>query len=558
MRARLHHLTRIIALAAVYVVVARFGLKLDAVQGFATLVWLPTGISLAALVGFGHRLWPGVAIGALVANVLTGAPVAVALGIAAGNTLEALTGAYALRKIPGFTRSLERLEDVLGLVFLAAIASTAISATIGVSSLLLGGIVAPERFGETWRAWWVGDLIADLVVAPVLLVWSAPPRSIQPAPRWPELAALAATVVAFTVLIYGGPPDGEDNASIFGHSYMFFPLLIWASLRFGQRKTITTTFIVTAIAVAGTAMGHGPFVQSSLYRSLFALQTFMAVSAATFLVLGASIAERRQAAHDLGNAVEARNTLISVASHELKTPLTTLQLQLHLITRKFTRGPIDEASITMLGSRVASIDRQVSRLGRLIDNLLDVSRINAGKMQLEYDDVDLVAMVREVVGRFEEELSLGGPPVTVRAGVPVSGRWDRMRLDQIVTNLVSNALKYGKNSPVDITVEPGNDPSTARLEVRDHGIGIAEGDLARIFERFERLVSGKQAGGFGLGLWIVREIVQAMGGTISVWSKPGEGTTFTVELPRKPAAEDADSRRPSPEASLSEPGPGQP
>jgi signal transduction histidine kinase len=581
---------QIIGLATVYVVVARLGLMLDAVAGFATLVWPPTGISLVALLCFGRRLWPGVAIGAFVANVLTGAPAEIALGISLGNTLEALAGAYALSKIPGFRPSLDTRRDVLSLVF-AAIASTALSATIGVTSLLAGGLVAQDRYKETWIAWWIGDLIADLVVAPLLFVWWTPRNSNDPPRNKLETLALAISVVVAGVLIYESPAGTASGTSVVRQSYVFFPLLMWAALRFGQRETVATTFVVVVIAIAGTAMGRGPFVQPVLHQSLLGLQTFMAISAATFLVFGAAISERRQVAADLRasqegleeriadrtialtkanrelkqadlalrrahdelelrveertgeirkllgdleGAVLARDALISIASHELRTPLSALQLQLHLITRSVAADR-DDASRD-LASRLSTVDRQVARLTRLVDNLLDVSRITAGKLQLEYEKLDLASAVRDVLLRFDEELGRAGCALSILAEEPVLGRWDRMRVEQVVTNLVSNAIKYGQGQPIEVAVKGvGN---SARLTVRDHGIGIAQSDQARIFERFERLVSDKQAGGFGLGLWIVHEIVQALGGTIRVESQVGAGTTFVVDLPREERATD--------------------
>ena len=585
---RLRDAAKIIALAAIYLVVARAGLMLDAVAGFATLVWPPTGIALAALLRFGSRLWPGIALGAFVANALAGAPLPVALGIAAGNTLEALTAAYVLRQVVGFRGACDRLRDVFGLVFFGAAGSTMVSATIGVLCLFLGGIVAADHFVYTWRAWWVGDLIADLVVAPVLLAWSTERTVNDPRRRPVETVALGVGVVAVSLLIYGNPAGAEGATSILRQSYFFFPLLMWAALRFGQRETVTTTFIVAAIAVAGTAMGRGPFVGPLLHQSLFSLQTFMAVSAATFLVLAASISERRQAAaelrnaqeglemtvrartlaltnanadlrqaeealrnardelelrveertaeirnllEDLENAVRARDALISIASHELRTPLSALQLQVHLVMRGLAKDSNGDPATVTLPSRFATIDRQVQRITRLVDNLLDVSRITAGKLQMEYENVDLTMVVREVISRFEEELRRAGRSVSLRGDAQVVGQWDRMRLEQIATNLLSNAVKYGQTQPIEVVVEDSG--GTARLTVCDHGIGIAEKDQARIFERFERLVSGSQAGGFGLGLWIVREIVQALGGTVRVESELGVGTTFTVELPTR-------------------------
>jgi signal transduction histidine kinase len=455
--------------------------------------------------------------------------------------------------VAGFRGGFDTLREALALVAFAAVGSTMLSATIGVSSLRVGGIVAGEAFTETWRAWWVGDLIGDLVVAPLLLVWSTARSPYDPARRSLEALGLAVAVIAVSVVIYESPVGMESGTSMFRHGYVFFPLLMWAAARFGPRETITATFVVAAIAVAGTATGRGPFVQTSLHQSLFGLQTFIAVAAATFLVLGASIAERRRTASeleatqkDLERAVDARDALISVASHELRTPLSALQLQVHLIERHLGKQPEEQASQPPLGTRLAVIHRQVARLARLIENLLDVSRVTAGKLHIEYDWVDLGSTVREVVSRFEDEARRAGSSLSLRSQDDVVGRWDRLRVEQIATNLISNAVKYGNRRPVEVIVEGTND--RGRLIVVDHGIGIAERDQTRIFERFERLAD-TNAGGFGLGLWIVREIVHALGGTIRVESEPGSGTTFTVELPKaheeRPAGEVRPPSRPS-------------
>lgn len=294
---RIRYAFAIAVLASVYVAAARAGLMMDAVGGFATLVWPPSGLGLAALLIFGKRLWPGILIGAFAANLLTGAPVLAALGIAAGNTLEAVLAVYALRRIPEFEIALERVVDVIGLIVLAAGLSTMVAATIGVTSLYLGGIVSLAKYGETWRAWWLGDLIGDLLVAPLILVWATGPRLLVTRRRLLEASALGMSVIAASLLIFAGAPG--RGTGIFAQAYMFFPLLIWAALRFGQRGAVSTAFIVSAIAVAGTAMGHGPFVGPVLHESLYALQTFVGVAAATLLVTGASISERRRAEEEM-------------------------------------------------------------------------------------------------------------------------------------------------------------------------------------------------------------------------------------------------------------------
>jgi len=228
-------------------------------------------------------------------------------------------------------------------------------------------------------------------------------------------------------------------------------------------------------------------------------------------------------------AIRGRDDFLSIASHELKTPVTTLQIQVQSFIRKLQAGPSGELSEVLL-SRLQSSERQVERLTHLINNLLDISRITGGRLDLNIEDVDFAQVVREASARLEETFVRSGCPLTIRASGREIGRWDRLRLEQIVTNLLSNALKYGAGRPVAISLE--GDAERVVLEVADHGIGIASENLSRIFERFERAVSGHHYGGLGLGLWIVRQIVEGLGGRISVLSHPGSGSVFTVELPR--------------------------
>ena len=204
-------------------------------------------------------------------------------------------------------------------------------------------------------------------------------------------------------------------------------------------------------------------------------------------------------------AVRARDEFLSIASHELKTPLTSLALQSDSL-RLSARRSDAEALIR----KVEVIRRSVDRLARLVGSLLDLSRITAGHLELEVEEVDLVEVAREVVGRFEEEAVRAGCALRLDAPDAVTGEWDRMRLDQVLTNLLANAVKYGPGKPVDVRVR--GEPGRAVITVRDHGIGISAADQQRIFERFERAVSKRNYGGFGLGLWIVREIVEALGG----------------------------------------------
>jgi signal transduction histidine kinase len=177
--------------------------------------------------------------------------------------------------------------------------------------------------------------------------------------------------------------------------------------------------------------------------------------------------------------------------------------------------------------RVALASGQVGRLTRLLDNLLDVSRIRGGALALELEDVDLKEVLEHVVDQFLGEAVPG--QMNFNANQPVVGRWDRLRLEQVVSNLLSNAIKYGEGRPIVISLD--SDERAARLSVQDNGIGIAPEQQERLFARFERAVSRRQYGGFGLGLWITRQLVDAMGGEITVASRAGQGATFSIVLP---------------------------
>jgi signal transduction histidine kinase len=220
---------------------------------------------------------------------------------------------------------------------------------------------------------------------------------------------------------------------------------------------------------------------------------------------------------------------LSVASHELKTPLASLKLYLEGTARLLRRQPIRPEE---LARRVARALEQCSRMEILIGNLLEASRARSGRLPVVLEPGDLSELVQRVCARLADELSRRGCALSVHAEVPVYGLWDRLRMDQVLTNLLTNAMKYAPGAPVAVTLEGAD--GWARLTVRDHGPGIRPEDQAGIFERFRQLAPHAGQGGFGLGLWIVRQAVETLGGTVRVDSAPGNGTAFVVELPCSP------------------------
>ncbi|MBA3463284.1 MAG: GAF domain-containing protein [Deltaproteobacteria bacterium] len=222
-------------------------------------------------------------------------------------------------------------------------------------------------------------------------------------------------------------------------------------------------------------------------------------------------------------AVRMRDEFLLVAGHELRTPLAAMMLHHQVLVAL----PLD-TPISKVHDRGAKLVKQGERLSRLIDELLDVSRITAGKLTLERRELDLEDLVRDVCTRTAETAERAGSTINLDLA-HVAGSWDRERLDQVITNLLSNAIKYGKGSPIEVKLSRQGD--TAVLAVSDRGIGISPEDQTRVFQRFERAVSPRKFGGLGLGLWIVRQLVVAHGGTITVESALGVGSTFTVTLP---------------------------
>ena len=230
------------------------------------------------------------------------------------------------------------------------------------------------------------------------------------------------------------------------------------------------------------------------------------------------------------DAIRTRDEFLSVASHELRTPLAALQLQIEMLVHP-PRGLSDAAlSPEQMKPKLERAQRQIERLTRLIGELMDVSRITAGRLRLELEQIDLSALVRDVVDRLGEVTRRTNCSVEVTAPTPVVGMWDRMRVEQAVTDLLTNALKFGDSKPIEISVE--GRAETGRLVVADHGIGIAPQDVERVFERYQQAISSRAFGGLGLGLYIVRQIVEAHGGTIRLESQPGVGSTFVVDLPK--------------------------
>jgi PAS domain S-box-containing protein len=276
-----------------------------------------------------------------------------------------------------------------------------------------------------------------------------------------------------------------------------------------------------------------------------------------FVVVVADISERKavegeraRLLQELRDGVRARDDFLAIAAHELKTPLTPLRLQTGGLLRELRRGADPARLLDGLQRRLEIIDDASARLEALIERLLDVSRTSVGQLAIELEDVDLTSLVEGVVRDMSSEIARSGSTVELHVERDVRGRWDRVRLAHVVMNLLSNALKYGAKRPIHVSVS--GDDRVARMSVRDEGIGIALEAQARIFDRFERLGPVRHHGGFGLGLWLVRQIATVHGGDVTVASRPGEGAEFTVVLPLDPATAGAPASDRAPASDLTQ------
>jgi integral membrane sensor domain MASE1/two-component sensor histidine kinase len=474
------YFVKITILFVTYFLTARVGLSLDAVSGFATLVWPPTGIALAALILYGYRLWPGIALAAFAVNVVVGAPLLAATGIAFGNTLEALIGAYLLKQFVGFQPSLARLKDVIGLVIFAGFLSTMVAATIGVGSLVLSGTIDASSFMDTWKAWRLGDMLGALVVAPLLLVWSQ---------KWHERFTLMRLIEAtlFAVIL------GLVSACIFfdklphsldplASAYLVFPILILIALRFGQRGSALAVFTVVVISISGTIDRFYPDLNNHLSDSLLFLQSFMAVMAVTFMIMAAFVTERSLAA-------ESKLRLLRRAIHLMKQR-QSLEATYHMNERQT----------------------------QIVNDLLSTPKADTSHVTLKKTNTDLRRLSIDVIEKLKPVIGAKKQTIELVSGKDnFNVKVDKQRVAMALENLIINASKYsypGRNIEVVLTRKK----SWITLTVEDQGVGVGKNDIRKLFKKFSRIDNelSTEAGGNGLGLYWTKSIIKLHGGRVTV------------------------------------------
>lgn len=420
----LKNLTTLAILAVVYFVAGKLGLQLAYVNANATAVWPCTGIAVAALLLYGYRVWPGILVGAFMVNLTTMGTVETSIGIAIGNTLEGLAGCYLVTRFARGKEAFARAQDIFKFVLLAGMSATTVSATIGVTTLALGGFANWAAFGSIWYTWWLGDAVGAVVVTPLLLLWWENPRVRWTSEQIAELALLFLGLFSTGWIVFGKPFHSElKNYPL---EYLCIPFLIWAAYRFGRRKAATAICALSGIAAWGTMHGYGPFARESQNTSLLLMQVFVGIVAITTLALAAEVTEHRRSVERVRNlAVSDPLTglanyrqLVEALETEIKRfgrterPFVVLLLDLDGLKR------INDAHGHLTGSRALC---RLADMLRLYSREMDTAgRYGGDEFVLILPETDAEA-ARLVAQRISKRLAEDGeiPQISVSIGTAV-------------------------------------------------------------------------------------------------------------------------------------------
>ncbi|MPW19379.1 sensor histidine kinase [Paraburkholderia sp. CNPSo 3157] len=529
--------TGIVALA--YYAGARIGLAYAVVGGAISLVWPSSGIALVALLALGFRVAPGIAIGSFLANVSGGVPVAVAAMIGTGSMVGALTAAIVLSRATRFQITLDRINDVLAFIGVAAVMSTAVSALVGTTALLGGGLVPVTQYVAAFLKWWLGDMMGVLVVAPPLfsfLTYSNPVRSAEQA-----IEACGLTIATFWVsyLVFGAPQLA--GLGYYPAALAIFPFIIWAALRFQHLGTSIATLMVSIVAIWGTTHGTGPFAAESPVDSLVRWCTFANVVAVTGLLLVAARAQEQrvyrllQAAHvELERRVQARTEDLEKANDELKEEMARRRLlegeliqigdqQQKLIGRELHDGLGQQ--LTSLGLYCTALNQKLQTQGHpaaadaaTVVGLVKQASLTTRRIAHGLDPVAMEygGLAAALHGLADTTHTLNGVDCTLRIAPDVDLLDPLMQINlyRAAQEAVNNALKYCHGHRIWIDLERAGGLQT--LSISDDGVGIGQEEMERAS---------------GLGLRNLRHRASLLGGSCTVTRNDLGGTTVAISYP---------------------------
>ena len=525
-----------------YVTTARLGLEYAVVGQTVTLLWPPSGIALAATLIGGRQVWPGITLGAILANTGAGLPVITVAIIALGNTLEPVCGASLLMRRPGFSNALDKVSDVLALVLFAGILSPTVSASLGTLGLFAGGEIAVSDIGSTWLTWWLGDGLGVLLISPILLIGLNIARDTHPSLSSSKTLEALALIVVLTVTgqaIFGSPKLAGEG--YFPVSLSMFPFAIWGALRFGPIGAATVALIACLLAIRSTALGTGPFAVDSPVESLIRWCLFADLMAITGLLLGAIRSEREQALaalrvskKDLERQVEKRTRELTRANADLRSALAErqrLQFEMNQISEERQRR-IGQELHDGLGQQLTGIALLVTSLqgtldaksapetpavrhiGDLLGEAMSMIRsLSRGLYPVALETGGLSSALHHLA---EHARSFSGIQCTIRCTADVNAidRTTALNLYRIAQEAVSNALRHSKARRIDIELSASGEQYA--LSIADDGTGF-----------HDRNPKATQT----LGLRSMRCRTDLIGAAIEIRDDPAGGTSVVVTGP---------------------------
>ncbi len=497
--------------AAVYFFVGKAALSLAFLHPSITVVWPSTGIAIAACLLYEYRVWPGVLVGAFVVNQTTIETVLTSAAIAAGNTVEALLGAYLLNRFANGRRAFWQAEGVLKFTALVAVLSTTVSATTGLASLALAGDAPWGNLGMMWLTWWLGDATGALVVTPVVVLWSSPVALDWQRRRPLEGMLVLGVLVLVGQMIFGGLAPAP--AQHYFLELLFVPILTWGAVRLGPRRVALGVLLVAATALVGTLRGVGPFVRDSANTSLLLLQFFLGITAITAFATAAAVAERGEALAALQRsttgALAAEEHLRAQIAEFLHSHVQNrLLVAWHRLRTALQRWPGDPEAARALVAQVADqLDEIREQDVRQASYRLHPSFIREG----------LIPALHALVERFEDQLgiALAIDPALAAWDTPLRNRLPealRLAAFRIVEEALGNVVRHARATTARVALGL-DEPSTLLLTVEDDGQGFD--------------VDGARP---GLGLASIESRVLQVGGQWRITSQPGKGTTVAVRL----------------------------
>ncbi len=551
---------RFFLLTATYFLAGRLGLAMAFRHGSVSPVWPPSGIALAVVLLYGYRSSWAVFFGAFLVNITTiakitaldeisGAAILSSTGIALGNTLEAVLGVFLIRRYARGETFLERPGDIFRFVVFGAALAPMISASVGLTSLELGGYAAWSDWQGIWLTWWLGDASGILIVSPVIISFIR--TKIIPWNRWQALEG----IMLFCVLLFVSfACFGElmfPSNKRYPLEFLCIPIIVWAAVRFSHREVAIVTLSISSIAIIGTLNVMGPFSNVHPNESLLLLQSFVATLSVVGMVLAASIFQRRLAEEEQESTLRfleadiiarkkaeekleiqsaelirsnaALQQFAYAASHDLQEPLRMVTIYAELLHKKYHSELSSEAK-EFLQQIVAG----TKRMSKLLKDLLTYARAAA---DIENSSVvETTTALEEVMLNLQALIKENGAEIGFGALPAV--RMHKAHLVQLLQNLLVNAIRYREAPPPRVQISAERKKGHWMFAIKDNGIGIHKEFQREIFSIFKRVDRQRQES-TGIGLAICQRIVERYGGQIWVDSEPGKGSTFFFTLPRE-------------------------